>query len=38
MIEDGANFKGAIEIERSGAKVVTDSGTLLAPSLRRISS
>ena len=29
MIEDGANFKRAIEIERSSAKV-TDSGTLLA--------
>ena len=29
MIEDGANFKGAIEIERSTAKV-TDSDTVLA--------
>ena len=29
MIEDGTSFKGAIEIERSSAKV-TDSGTLLA--------
>lgn len=29
MIEDGANFKGAIEIERGSAKV-TDSDTLLA--------
>lgn len=30
MIEDGAHFKGAIEIERGGAKVGTDPDTRLA--------
>ena len=30
MIEDGANFKGAVEIERSRAKVGTASYTVLA--------
>jgi cytoskeletal protein CcmA (bactofilin family) len=30
MIEDGANFKGAVEIERSSAKVAIDPETLLA--------
>ena len=30
MIGDGANFKGAVEIERSSAKVAIDSDTLLA--------
>jgi hypothetical protein len=30
MIEDGANFKGAVEIERSSAKVAIAPETLLA--------